>query len=224
MFQSRLKRELEMLEKDPPQGVSAWLKEDRLDALEANIEGPPETPYERGVFRLDVVLSQRYPMEPPKVSFVTPIYHPNIDEGGRICLDTLNMPPKGAWTPSLNIPTLLTSIRLLMAHPNPDDGLMSEITQEYRHNRAQFDMKARGLTLKHAIASSKSQKTKESAGETSTATATATSTSNKSSLTSSSDSKSKEIDERGGIVASEESKPTPLEEAPKRRKLSRKQE
>jgi len=35
-----------------------------------------------------------YPMEPPKMQFITPIYHPNIDEAGRICLDTLKMPPK----------------------------------------------------------------------------------------------------------------------------------
>lgn len=39
----------------------------------------------------------RYPNDPPKVRFVTPVYHPNIDNGGRICLDTLKMPPK-VWT------------------------------------------------------------------------------------------------------------------------------
>ncbi len=36
-----------------------------------------------------------------QIRFITPIYHPNIDSGGRICLDTLNMPPKGDWKPGL---------------------------------------------------------------------------------------------------------------------------
>ncbi|CAN0265961.1 unnamed protein product, partial [Hapterophycus canaliculatus] len=77
--------------------------------------------------RLFWSLSSRYPFEPPKVRFVTPIYHPNIDSGGRICLDTLKMRPAGSWAPSMNVPTLLTTIRLLMAHPNGDDGLMPDI-------------------------------------------------------------------------------------------------
>jgi hypothetical protein len=46
---------------------------------------------------------------------------------GRICLDILNMPPKGAWKPSLNFGTLLASVGLLLAHPNPDDGLVTDI-------------------------------------------------------------------------------------------------
>lgn len=33
---------------------------------------------------------------------------------------------QGAWQPSLNISTVLTSIGLLLSEPNPDDGLMHE--------------------------------------------------------------------------------------------------
>lgn len=59
--------------------------------------------------------------------FLTPVYHPNIDTEGRICLDTLKMPPKGSWKPSVSISALMTTIRLLLSMPNPDDGLMPDI-------------------------------------------------------------------------------------------------
>ena len=95
--------------------------------VETEIRGPEDSPYEKGTFTLDVMIPTRYPIEPPKIRFVTPIFHPNIDNAGRICLDSLKMPPKGAWVPSLNISTLLTTIRLLMAEPNADDGLMPDI-------------------------------------------------------------------------------------------------
>ncbi|KAM1316439.1 hypothetical protein TB1_019219 [Malus domestica] len=78
----------------------------------------------------------RYPFQPPSVTFTTPIYHPNIDTGGWICLDIFNLPPNGAWQPSLNISTVLTSIGLLLSEPNPDDGLMCEASREFKYNSA----------------------------------------------------------------------------------------
>ncbi|KAK9804208.1 hypothetical protein WJX72_001272 [[Myrmecia] bisecta] len=142
--------ELKMLQRDPPPGVCAWPKADRIDELEAQVQGPKNTVYEGGIFRLSIHLPARYPFEPPKVQFLTKVYHPNIDSGGRVCLDTLNMPPKGAWKPSLNIAAVLASIGLLLAEPNADDGLMTEITDEFKHNPELFDSKARQMTATHA--------------------------------------------------------------------------
>ena len=149
-MRSRLTRELKMLADDPPPGVAAWPVGDSMVHLHADITGPPDSPYAEGVFRLEVRVSERYPFEPPKCRFVTPIFHPNIDDGGRICLDALKMRPQGSWTPSINIPTLLTSIRLLIGVANPDDGLMPDITQLFREDPAGFAERAKAHTRRHA--------------------------------------------------------------------------
>uniref|UniRef100_A0A8C0IUP2 Ubiquitin-conjugating enzyme E2 T n=1 Tax=Chelonoidis abingdonii TaxID=106734 RepID=A0A8C0IUP2_CHEAB len=119
-------------------------------AIEWKILGGANTPYDKGVFNLEVVVPERYPFEPPKIRFLTPIYHPNIDSAGRICLDVLRLPPKGAWRPSLNISTLLTSIQLLMSEPNPDDPLMADISSEYKYNKEVFIKNAKQWTEKYA--------------------------------------------------------------------------
>ncbi|EPY89411.1 ubiquitin-conjugating enzyme E2 T [Camelus ferus] len=110
---SRLKRELSLLATEPPPGITCWQDADRMDDLRARVL--------KAFFR--------YPFEPPQVRFLTPIYHPNIDSAGRICLDVLKLPPKGAWRPSLNIAAVLTSVQQLMSEPNPDDPLMADILE-----------------------------------------------------------------------------------------------
>ena len=140
---SRMKKELERLQNDPPHGVSCWPKEGRLDCLEAKLLGSKDTPYEGGIFKLEIKIPERYPFEPPQVQFLTKIYHPNIDTAGRICLDVLKSPPQGSWKPAQNIYTVLTSIQLLVSEPNPDDGLMADISHEYKHNRPRFVEKAK---------------------------------------------------------------------------------
>ncbi|KAK0147336.1 Ubiquitin-conjugating enzyme E2 T [Merluccius polli] len=148
---SRLKRELHMLSTEPPPGITCWQSEELVDELRAQIVGGDGTPYEGGLFSLEVKVPERYPFEPPNIRFLTPIYHPNIDNAGRICHDALKLPPKGAWRPSLNISTVLTSIQLLMAEPNPDDPLMADISSEFKYNKQLFVENAKRWTEKHAV-------------------------------------------------------------------------
>lgn len=147
---SRMKKELERLKNDPPHGVTCWCKQGKLNNLEANLLGAEGTPYEGGVFKLDIEIPTNYPFQPPHVQFLTQIYHPNIDTAGRICLDVLKSPPTGSWKPAHNLHTILTSIQLLLAEPNPDDGLMADISVEYKQRRPTFISKAKEWTCKYA--------------------------------------------------------------------------
>ncbi|KAJ1434134.1 ubiquitin-conjugating enzyme/RWD-like protein, partial [Ochromonadaceae sp. CCMP2298] len=131
-------------------GVYAAPVDDNMTTLEAEIIGPAETPYSEGRFKLAVTLGVKYPFEPPQVRFITPVYHPNIDSMGRICLDTLKAQPQGSWAPSVNINTLLLSIRLLLAYPNADDCLVPAIAEEYKCNIESFRANARRETVLHA--------------------------------------------------------------------------
>ncbi|XP_061993476.1 probable ubiquitin-conjugating enzyme E2 37 isoform X2 [Rosa rugosa] len=92
----RLQKELKLLLTDPPPGASFPLlsSSSSLSTIDAQIQGPEGTVYADGLFNIKIQIPERYPFQPPSVTFATPIYHPNIDTGGRICLDILNLPPK----------------------------------------------------------------------------------------------------------------------------------
>eukprot|EP00163_Fabomonas_tropica_P002337 TRINITY_DN1176_c0_g1_i3.p1 TRINITY_DN1176_c0_g1~~TRINITY_DN1176_c0_g1_i3.p1 ORF type:complete len:120 (+),score=37.17 TRINITY_DN1176_c0_g1_i3:114-473(+) len=110
------------------------------------IAGPTSSPYEGGIYKLELFLTEDYPMAPPKVRFLTKIYHPNIDKLGRICLDIL----KDKWSPALQIRTVLLSIQALLSAPNPDDPLDNDVAQEWKENENSAIEKAKDWTRRYA--------------------------------------------------------------------------
>ena len=70
------------------------------------------------MFLVDIVLTSQYPFEPPKMKFLTKVWHPNISSAsGAICIDIL----KDQWTPALTLKTALLSLQSLLASPEPSD-------------------------------------------------------------------------------------------------------
>ncbi|CAM9466794.1 unnamed protein product [Ascophyllum nodosum] len=139
-----------LAEPDTVPGISATPYEDNLRYFNVVITGPEQSPYENGSFKLELFLPSDYPMAPPKVRFLTKIYHPNIDKLGRICLDIL----KDKWSPALQIRTVLLSIQAsaLLSAPNPDDPLANDVAEIWKTNEAQALQTAREWTRRLARA------------------------------------------------------------------------
>lgn len=143
---ARIKRELEMLTNTPPSNCSAGPVDDDLFHWEATIMGPVETPYEGGIFKLNIEFPASYPFKPPKVKFITAIYHPNINSSGGICLDIL----KDQWSPALTMSKVLLSICSLLNDPNPSDPLVPEIADQYVNDRDAYNIHARQWVVIYA--------------------------------------------------------------------------
>ncbi|KAF2873188.1 ubiquitin-conjugating enzyme E2 N [Massariosphaeria phaeospora] len=143
----RIIKETERLMNEPVQGISAAPHEDNLRYFDVTIHGPSQSPYEAGgIFQLELFLPDDYPMTPPKVRFLTKIYHPNIDRLGRICLDVL----KSNWSPALQIRTILLSIQALLGAPNPDDPLANDVAQAWKQDQNKAIATAKEWTHQYA--------------------------------------------------------------------------
>mmetsp|Transcript_10698 Transcript_10698/g.17507 ORF Transcript_10698/g.17507 Transcript_10698/m.17507 type:complete len:152 (+) Transcript_10698:79-534(+) len=126
----RIIKETQRLLTEAPPGIIACPDQSNLRFFHVLIDGPQTSPFEGGKFKLELFLPEEYPMAPPKVRFLTKIYHPNVDKLGRICLDIL----KDKWSPALQIRTVLLSIQALLSAPNPDDPLANDIAEHWKSN------------------------------------------------------------------------------------------
>ncbi|XP_072165523.1 ubiquitin-conjugating enzyme E2 D2-like [Diadema setosum] len=149
MAMKRLRKELSDIKKDPPANCSAGMEKEDILHWTAKIMGPKDSPYAGGIFSLNIIFPSEYPFKPPKISFTTKIYHPNINSNGSICLDIL----RSQWSPALTISKVLLSICSLLDDPNPDDPLVPEIARIYKVDRERYRRLAKEWTQKHAMSS-----------------------------------------------------------------------
>ncbi|CAB4431234.1 unnamed protein product [Rhizophagus irregularis] len=146
MALKRINKQLNDIINDPPPHISAGPVGDDLLHWKATIMGPFDSPYEGGVFFLDIQIPTDFPWKPPRVKFTTKIYHPNININGHIDLDILRQ----NWSPGLSISKLLLSICSFLTDPNPDCGSL-EISNIYKNDRARYEATVREWTRKYAM-------------------------------------------------------------------------
>eukprot|EP01105_Mastigella_eilhardi_P025252 TRINITY_DN681_c0_g1_i1.p2 TRINITY_DN681_c0_g1~~TRINITY_DN681_c0_g1_i1.p2 ORF type:complete len:156 (+),score=36.38 TRINITY_DN681_c0_g1_i1:305-772(+) len=147
----RLAIETKRLRDEPLPGITAVPKEDNPRYFDVILFGPQSSPYEGGIFKLELFCDKDYPLTPPKVRFLTKIYHPNVDRIGRICLSILKENVDGGWSAALQIGKVLLSIQALMSAPNVDDPLDTTVAENFKRNQKEAEAKARQWTAMYAV-------------------------------------------------------------------------
>ncbi|RGB26896.1 ubiquitin-conjugating enzyme H5b [Rhizophagus diaphanus] len=142
----RIHKELKDLERNPLPFCGAGPIDNDPFHWHAVIMGPVNSPYDGGVFFLDILFSTDYPFKPPKVKFTTKIYHTNINSSGAICADLLEK----HWSPGLTISKVLMSLHYFLIEPNPDDPLVPENAYVYKTDRSRYEDNCREWTRKYA--------------------------------------------------------------------------
>ncbi len=169
---------MEVGKDDETSGVKATpVTEGNMRHLKGTIRGPQGTPYEGGVFDVDIEIPKQYPFEPPKMKFITKVWHPNVSsQTGAICLvrkacfcrfcqfndmssllflfffcyTTIQDILKDQWSPALTIKTALLSLQALMCSPEPGDPQDAQVAKMYTSNRQKFDQTAKFWTDTYA--------------------------------------------------------------------------
>lgn len=132
--------------------------------LAISFEGPKKTPYQKGMFKLEVKYGPNYPYKPPFVRLHTPIWHPNFwpnpkEYPGKrnICLALVDQElvgKPGGWSPSKNIGTIIQSIIMMLnidgAFFNPSDVFNKKAAIQVMKSKKDFMKKAEQITKKYA--------------------------------------------------------------------------
>lgn len=136
----RLCKELSVVQNESIEGITI-INSDDIFIWKAIIDGPKDSPFEGGKFKIDIKFDNNYPVKPPAVKFTSPIFHPNIYKDGRICVDIL----QGEWTPTQNIRTVLLSLRSLLIDPNPFSPANREAAELFRNSKDNYNSRIKEM-------------------------------------------------------------------------------
>ena len=113
----RIYNDLQALREEPIEGIFVVPDETRANTVHALLVGPPDTPYERGLFVFELCFPDDYPHSPPHVIHVTTgrgrvRMNPNLYATGQVCLSILGTWAGPGWS---SVQTL--AVRFVCCYP-----------------------------------------------------------------------------------------------------------
>lgn len=111
-------------------------------------DGPEETAYEDGIFVLEFVFPEDYPIHGPEAKFITPMFHPNVDpsSNNHVCINLLN-----SWDSKRTIEDVMLGIFDILINPSTKGAYSNEATKLLNSDIDKYYDKVEEYTYKYAI-------------------------------------------------------------------------
>ena len=154
----RINKDLKDIQKNPLEGIYVELK-DESNPFEWIIymEGPTETPFEGGVFKLEMKFPDNYPQMPPSLRFLSEFWHPNVYGNGNVCISILHPPgddptsgelASERWCPTQSVDTILLSVQSMLSEPNMFSPANTDAMKQLRDHKSDYLKKCKVISEK----------------------------------------------------------------------------
>ncbi|EDK36675.1 hypothetical protein PGUG_00773 [Meyerozyma guilliermondii ATCC 6260] len=129
-------------------GHDVALVNDSLQQFHVIFNGPSDTPYAGGKWKVRVELPDQYPLKSPSIGFTNKIFHPNIDESsGSVCLDVINQ----TWSPMFGLVNIFENfLPHLLRYANPSDPLNTEASTLMNKDEAKYNSTVKQYVQQYA--------------------------------------------------------------------------
>ena len=122
---NRLRKEFRTF--DPPPFIRAAPLENNLQEWHYVLQGPPDSPYEGGLYHGKVKFPVDYPFKPPSIFMLTP--NGRFETGRRLCLSMSDFHPE-TWVPAWSVATILNGVLSFFLESSPTTGAVETTLQE----------------------------------------------------------------------------------------------
>jgi ubiquitin-conjugating enzyme E2 R len=152
-----LQNQYKNIQKEPVEGLFFEPDESNLQLWKIWVEGSKGTPYEGGIYQLQMTFPDTYPMEPPELRFISEFWHPNVYKDGKVCISILHPPgedamsgelPEERWLPTQTVTTVMLSVISMLSDPNISSPANVDSSVEWRDRRQQFNERCKALAEK----------------------------------------------------------------------------
>lgn len=147
---NRIEREMDDLKKSELVPVTKTERIDNNNLLwKVIFEGPHESPYEDGIFTLKFIFPEDYPTHGPEARFITPMFHPNIDNSSdnHVCINLLD---SDKWDVNRTLEDIILGIFDILLNPTTKNPYGNEATQLLRKDYDEYYDKVEEYTYKYA--------------------------------------------------------------------------